>query len=189
MQFNIATIFALAGAASAAPQIQSRQTITTDDVFGLVALRSGSPVHFQSLQAQQSSFLSGLPSQNASCDVAGENFASFTLSSDGALSLYSTSAPYQEAFVDASGMGQGVWRYTTGAEPMVANGQRTAFYLDESNDLYFNNHSFIACPYLNGSYSFSVDVGSATPFGNEDCLSVSLRAVKSSTPVGCLYTS
>lgn len=187
MQSQILALLAAVGVASAAPQMAPRSTITSSDRFGLIAIRSGSDVHLQSFQASQSQIFIGLADQNATCDTESE-FASFSLSDDGSLNLYSTDAPFQTAYVDASGMGQGVFGYVTGAEPTPTNAQKTAFTLDANNDLTFNNATFLACPYTNGSYSVWVNAGVANPGGNTDCLGIVVRATVLDNPVSCTYS-
>ncbi|KAF3763394.1 putative cell wall protein [Cryphonectria parasitica EP155] len=186
MQSNMLALLSLVGAAAAAPQVKVRDTIAVGDAFGLTALRSGSPVHLQSFQAANNTFFVGLTAQGAECDTES-NFATFFLGEDASLNLYSTSAPYQQAFVDASGMGQGIIGYTTGAQP--APGSQTGFALDAYNDLTYNNLSFIACPWLNGAYTIWVDAGVANPAGNLNCTGISVRATKAETPDSCLYTA
>lgn len=181
------SLIAFLGVASAAPQFQTRSTITVGDRFSLIALRSGSDVHQSVFQAANSSIFAGLTTQGASCDSASET-ATFTLGSDGSLNLYSTDAPYQEAYVDASGMGQGIFGFTTGAQPMPKNGQRSNFTLDASDDLTFNGKSFIACPY-NNAYTIWVNSGVDNPAGNTNCTGISVQATKIENGVSCTYTS
>lgn len=187
MQSTIVALAAVFSVASAAPSMQLRSTIAAGDAFGLTALRSGSAVHLSPFQAFQSSIFAGSAAQGASCGTATET-ATFTLNEAGELGLYSTGAPVQTTYVDASGMGQGVFKYTTGAEPIGANGQRGTFALDDSDNLSFNGNSFIACPYLDDSYSIWVSSGVPNPGGNSNCTGISVRATKIDAPVSCLYT-
>lgn len=187
MNSNILSIITFLGVASAAPQLKARSTIAVGDQFGLVAIHSGTDVHLSSFQAANGSILAGLDTQGASCD-SPTNTATFTLGSDGSLNLYSTDAPYQQAFVDASGMGQGVFGYTTGAQPAPRNGQQTSFALDDSDNLQFNGNSFIACPYNEG-YTIWANAGVASPGGNQNCTAIAALAVKADTPISCTYTS
>lgn len=187
MQSKLLTLAALLGLTTAAPSLHRRNTtITPGDAFGLIALRSGSAVHFQPFQAYQGSILAGTAAQNATCDTAS-NTATFTLNDAGELGLYSTDAPFQTTYVDASGMGQGVFQYTTGAEPISRNGQRSNFTLDAYDDLSFNGAGFIACPYLD-SWTIWVDAGIANPGGNVNCTGIAVRATKIDAPVSCLYS-
>lgn len=186
MNSNILALVAFLGVASAAPQLQARSTVAVGDRFGLTAIHSGSEVHLQSFQAAKSLIATGMTFQNATCD-SSLNYATFTLGDDGSLNLYSTEAPYQKAYVDASGMGQGVFGYTTGAQPMPTNGERAEFALDASDDLTFNGAGFIACPSTDG-YSIWANTGAANPGGNTDCVGISVRATKIDAPVSCTYT-
>lgn len=195
MNSNILSLIAFLGVASAAPHMQPRSTIAAYDKFSLVALRSGSDVHQQPFQAYKSGIMAGSAAQNASCDSTS-NVATFFLGDDGnvvdgSMSLYSTDAPFQTTFVDASGMGQGVFQYTTGAQPMSKNGQRSNFTLDANNDLTFNGAGFLACPYLDDSWSIWVDTGAANPAGNSNCTGIVVRATKldDTAAVSCQYTS
>lgn len=189
MQTNILALSAILGLTTAAPSIQPREDLFANgDAFGLTALRSGSAVHFAPFQAYQSSILAGTADQGASCFPA-TNTATFTLNDAGELSLYSTDAPYQTTYVDASGMGQGVFQYTTGAQPMGKNGQRSNFTLDAYGDLTFNGKGFLACPYLDDSWTIWVDAGVSNPAGNVNCTGIAVRATVIDEPVSCLYTS
>lgn len=188
MNSNILSLIAFLGLASAAPHMQPRSTIGEYEYFGLTAIRSGSAVHLSPFQAYNSGILAGSAAQNASCD-SPSNIAAFYLADDGSMNLYSTDAPFQTTFVDASGMGQGVFQYTTGAQPMSTNGQRGNFTLDENNDLTFNGAGFLACPYLADSWSIWVDTGNANPAGNTDCVGIVARATKLDNAVSCQYTS
>lgn len=193
MNSNILSLVAFLGVASAAPHMQPRSTIAAYEQFSLTAIRSGSDIHLQPFQAYKSSIMAGSANQNASCDSAS-NVAAFYLGDDGnvvdgSMSLYSTDAPFQTTYVDASGMGQGVFQYTTGAQPMSTNGQRSNFTLDANNDLTFNGAGFIACPYLNNnSWSIWVDTGAANPAGHTDCVGIAVRATKLDDAVSCQYS-
>ncbi|GAW18691.1 hypothetical protein ANO14919_081720 [Xylariales sp. No.14919] len=209
MLANVLSLAALAGAAMASPCKPSPTTsapsystvpspsstaIAPGEPFGLMALRSASPIHFAQFGAALSSVFLNLPSQNATCDD-GENpttadYATFTLSEEGELYLYRQSATPQQLFVDRSGMGQGKLGYTTGAQPGPRNGERTAFSLDDYNDLSFNGAGFLACPNsIDGAWSVWVDAGVSSPGGNSDCLGLSARAVKiAGAANSCVYT-
>ncbi|KAI0424541.1 hypothetical protein F5Y09DRAFT_324088 [Xylaria sp. FL1042] len=211
MLTNALSLVALAGAAMASPckpstTIPSYSVTSTtsasptstvigpNEPFGLMALRSASPIHFAQFSAARSSIFLNLPSQNTTCDDGTKpttaNSATFTLSEDGGLYLYSTSAPYQQLFVDRSGMGQGVTGYTTGAQPGPRNGERTKFSVDESGYLSFNGAGFIACPNsIDGAWSIWVDAGVSNPGGNSGCLGLTALAVKiTDAPNSCSYT-
>lgn len=187
MNSNILSLIAFLGVASATPCVQPRSTIAAYEGFGLTALRSGSAVHLQPFQAYNNSIMAGSAAQGASCG-SPSNVAAFYLGEDGSMSLYSSDFPGQTTFVDVSGMGQGVFQYTTGAQPMSRNGQRNNFTLDANNDLTFNGAGFRACPYLANSWSIWVDAGVSNPGGNTNCTGIVVRATKLDDPVSCLYT-
>ncbi|KZL82972.1 cell wall protein [Colletotrichum incanum] len=159
--------------------------------FQLMALRSASPVHFSRFQAAKSSVFLQLPSQNATCDDReADDAATFYLSDDGGLYLYAASATPQQLYADRSGMGQGKFGYTTGAQPAPRNGERTGFTIDQYGDLTLEGAGFLACPNsIEGSWAIWVSAGIANPAGNTDCLGVSVRAVEVTKPNSCTYTS
>lgn len=186
MNSNILSIIAFLGVASAAPQMKARSTIAVGEQFGLTAIRSGTDVHLSSFQAADGRIFAGLTTQNASCDTP-TNTATFWLNDEGSLYL-NTDAPYQQLWVDASGMGQGIFGYTTGAQPPPRNGGRGNFTLDDSDNLTYNGNSFIACPYKEG-YAIWVNAGVDNPAGHENCTSIAVLATKADTPISCSYTS
>ncbi|KAI1658571.1 cell wall protein PhiA [Daldinia decipiens] len=177
-----------AGASTALPQAAPGAKLSPDAKFSLMALRSGSEVHFASFEAAKGSVFVKLPSQNASCDAGAADHATFYLQ-DGGLYLYAASATPQQLYADRSGMGQGKLGYTTGAQPAPSNGERTSFALDENNDLTVNGAGFLACPNsIDGAWSVWVSTGVEKPAGNQGCLGISARAVEAANPNGCLYT-
>lgn len=187
MNSNILALVAFLGVASAAPQLKTR-AIAVGDKFSLTAIHSGSAVHLSSFQAQNGRIFAGLDAQGATCDSASET-ATFYIGEDGALNLYSTDAPFQKAFVDASGMGQGVFGYTTGAQPAPTNGQQYNFTVDSSDHLNFlTSENFIACPY-NDAFTIWANAGVDNPAGNQNCTSISALATKIDAPISCTYTS
>jgi hypothetical protein len=82
----------------------SSTAIPSDAKFGLMALRSASPVHFAQFDAALSSVFLNLPAQNATCDSGEADSATFYLQ-DGGLYLYAASATPQQLYADRSGMG------------------------------------------------------------------------------------
>ncbi|KAI0456701.1 hypothetical protein F5B21DRAFT_466479 [Xylaria acuta] len=173
------------------PAGPSSTVIAPGDAFGIMALRSASPIHFAQVDAALNSIFLNLPSQNATCDGGAiANSATFSLSEDGGLYLYRRSGTPQQLFVDRSGMGQGKLGYTTGAQPGPRNGERTKFTIDEYGDISFNGAGFLACPNsIDGAWSVWVDAGFSNPGGNSDCLGFAARAVKAAgTPNSCEYT-
>ncbi|KAF5619990.1 cell wall protein [Fusarium sp. NRRL 52700] len=178
-----------AGVVSAAPKASSTPKST---YFNGLALRSASPIHFSYIQANKESFELKLKKQEASCDDGKQhNDVTFQLY-DGELWLYSVGFPGQQAYVDFSGMGQGMFGYTTGAQPMPKNAQRKGWKIDKDGILTCDGANFVACP--NGddlektSWSVWVYNSIDNPGGNKNCLPFSVKAVKVEKPVGCLYS-
>lgn len=196
MKFQILAA-AFAATAAAAPSLLTRQTNTTtigdNEAFGLVALRSGSPVHFASFSAANDGILLNLPSQNASCSINATNDATFRLS-DGALYLFTPTRITQQLYTDRSGMGQGVLQYATapnGYQP-GRNSETTGWEIDEAGDLTFDGAGLIACPgSIDGAWSVWVSAGVINPGGNSGCLGISARAVAAAPAPAvntCIYT-
>ncbi|KAF1928990.1 uncharacterized protein M421DRAFT_420221 [Didymella exigua CBS 183.55] len=193
MKFTTAAIAASAAAlVSASPcgKAPSDTEIKTGDVFSIITIRSGSDIQYGSLQAANGAFYVNTPKQNATCSE-DSNFASFRLTDAGELFLNTENTP-QQAFVDRSGMGQGVFQYTTGTAGASANSERTGFALDENNNLVFKAQTdigFQACPNAaQGGYSVWLD-DTQNPGGNSNCLGFIARTLKSPKPVTCTYTS
>ncbi|PYH99801.1 cell wall protein PhiA [Aspergillus ellipticus CBS 707.79] len=182
MQFKTLVLAASAAVtASALPAANS-----TANTFGVVSIHSGNAVQYAAFNAAKGSILAGLPHQNASCDRPKEQSATFYID-DGALFLYAASATPQEIFVDASGMGQGVIGYTTGAQS--APGERKGWAIDSNNHLQFGGKDLIACPNsIEGSWSIWADAGYANPGYNANCTGIAARVEKTSNPNSCLYT-
>jgi hypothetical protein len=173
-----------------------------NDIFRLMSLRSGSAVQYGSVQAKDGGLVINAPDQsNKTCEVNGEtivnniNYASFSLDQDdGSLYLYTDNPPLR-MFVDRSGMGQGVLRYTTGVQPIGKNQERGPFKIDGEGNLVFaagglsGDIGFQACPNAPGG-GFSVWLaGSTNPGGNSDCTPFTMKALKEDEPKKCLYTS
>jgi hypothetical protein len=186
-------------AAAAADRSPFGPKPTGNDVFRLKTVRSGSAIQYADVQAKNGGFVIGSPSQNSSCAVGGTqtilpdvNYASFSIdTSDGGLYLYTDNPPHQ-AFVDRSGMGQGVIGYTTGVQPIGKNQQRGPWKITDENNLMWGpdgDVGFQACPdALGGGYSLWL-AGAVNPGGNKDCVGVNVKAIKEDQPIKCLYTS
>jgi hypothetical protein len=173
---------------------------TGNDVFRLMTVRSGSAIQYANVQAKNGGFVIGSPSQNSSCAVGGTqtllpdiNYASFSIDTeDGGLYLYTDNPPHQ-AFVDRSGMGQGVIGYTTGVQPIGKNQQRGPWKITDENNLVWaggadGDIGFQACPdALGGGYSLWL-AGAVNPGGNKDCVGINVKAIKEDQPIKCLYT-
>lgn len=100
----LATLGAVSASALPSGQSSPCNAASPGNTFGLVAIRSGSPVQYAGFNAALSSLFAGLPSQNASCDCTDTGYATFYLN-NGGLFLYAESATPQQFFVDRSGMG------------------------------------------------------------------------------------
>ncbi|KAE8155115.1 hypothetical protein BDV25DRAFT_146593 [Aspergillus avenaceus] len=173
---SVAATAAAAPAADAAPQY-----------FGVIAIHSTSAVHNAGFKAAQNGlFAGGNREQGASCARPEEQFATFYIQ-DGELNLYDKSATPQTIFVDASGMGQGIIGYTTGAQPTPKNASRKGWAVKDSH-LQFNGKDLIACPGLEGSFGIYADAGVSNPAGNSNCISIAARVEGTTNPNGCLYT-
>lgn len=193
MKFTTAAIAASAAAIVSASPIGESTSVTainTGDVFRIMPILSGSDIQNGQVQAANGAFYVNTPKQNATCseDV---NYASFRLTAAGELYLNTPDSP-QQAYVDRSGMGQGIFRYTTGSENAGTNSERTGFALDANNNLVFKRQTeigFQACPNARqGGYSVWLDI-SQNPGGNSNCVGFVARALKEDKAVTCTYTS
>lgn len=97
----------LSGLAAAAPATTSSASApsTNPSTFQIMALRSASDIHFAIASAYKSSIFLRLPKQHASCDKKSDGYATFSLTEEGELYLYSTDNPPQKLYADRSGMG------------------------------------------------------------------------------------
>ena len=184
MQFTTALLASAAAlTASALPQAAP---VEDGKRFGVVAIRSGSPIQNLAIQAAHADLMIGADSQGAGCD-APTNSATFYLSKE-ELYLHTGGATPQKIFVDRSGMGQGNIGYITGAQPLGRNWETKGWAVSETNELKFDGTGLQACP---GSpeYGWSVWLqGLDKPGWNENCTSISNLVVKTDNPIGCWYT-
>ncbi|KAJ5899461.1 hypothetical protein N7495_004205 [Penicillium taxi] len=185
MQFkNIIVAATLAASAAALPATASGKT-----AFSVVAIDSGSGVQYKSFGATKGSLLAGLLIQGAACEglIDNINYATFYID-NGALYLYNdgTSAA-QEVYVDRSGTGQGIIKYTSDSDKVSANGELTGWAISESS-LQFGGKDLIACPNsIQGSWSIWADAGVSNPGQNKDCVGIVARVSTDSTPNSCVY--
>ncbi|MCI2435630.1 hypothetical protein KC274_14695, partial [Listeria monocytogenes] len=111
MQFTtLALTAATAATAMAAPAPQASTPNPDIVTFGVISIRSGSPVQNAGWGAMHKGLFTGAqPQEGAECyDGDAQNFATFVLNKpEGTLSLYTDGKPWQQLFVDRSGMGQG----------------------------------------------------------------------------------
>lgn len=107
MQLTTVLLSVFAAAASAAPASGSSCPAPTRK-FGIMALRSASPIHFAQASATQNKIVLSLPESklDAQCtDGKARRDAIFYLQ-DGELYLYGNKDKVQQFFVDRSGMGK-----------------------------------------------------------------------------------
>ena len=193
--FTAATLFTAASAGCVRPSATSSAapsgptTIPAGGKFGIMALRSASPIHFAQTSAESSRLYLSAPNSDAQCAGDNNGSAVFYLK-DGGLYLYTADgAPAQQLWVDASGMGQGIMGYSTGGQGIPGRASTTGFALDANNNLNFMGNGFLACPNApNGGWSIWVAAGTSNPGGNQDCLGFSARAVENSKPFTCEYS-
>ncbi|KAM0350168.1 hypothetical protein ACHAPU_003333 [Fusarium lateritium] len=175
---------------SAAPKAD---TTPKNTYFQGLALRSASPVHFNYLQANKESFELKLKNQDSSCmDGKKHNEAYLQLYGD-ELFLYASGNPRQQAYVDFSGMGQGKFGYTTGAQPAPKNASRKGWKIDKDGLLTCDGASFVACPMGDDlektSWSVWVYNSIDNPGGNKNCLPFSVKAAELKKPADCQYSA
>lgn len=158
--------------------------------FNIIALRSGSDIHFGHVSASNNGLFLNLKEQDASCDAESDGSATFVLNNT-ELDLYTGGATPQRVWADRSGMGQGVLGYITGAQPAPSrNSELTGWEIDASGNLSLDGSGLIACPSGNddGSYRVLVGTGATNPAGYSDCLGFSARTVERKSPNACWYS-
>ncbi|KAM0262178.1 hypothetical protein ACHAQJ_001923 [Trichoderma viride] len=156
--------------------------------FGIMALRSASPIHFAEVSAARSGLFLNLPLSNATCKGESSGHATFYIANE-ELSLYSCEGKTQKVFVDRSGMGQGIVGYVTGNQFLPRNGEWKGWSIDANQNLWFKNQGFVACPNsIDGSWRLWLNVGVSKPGGNEGCLGLTARTLEIKKPVSCRYT-
>ena len=179
------TIMAAAGSASAAAAPGPKQPTK----FGIMSLRSASPLHFGQVSAAQSNLFIHLPDQHAVCKGPEQSAATFYIK-DGELFLYTPDGkPAQKVFVDRSGMGQGNIGYVTGKGGLPRYAETKGWKITDEY-LSFDGAGLIGCPNsIDGAWSVWVDVGIANPGYSEGCLGFSARTIPLTKPVKCTYTN
>jgi hypothetical protein len=187
MKFTTAAIAAASAAVVAATPagVANAAPLKAGEVFQIMSLRSATPVHFGKMTASNNGFQINNPHQDASCGPEPTDYAQFVVTEDSELYLY-TANPPQQAFIDRSGMGQGIFQYTTGVQGAPRNGERKGFAFDENNYLTFDGKGFQACP--NGDAGYTVLLsGVENPAGYKNCTPFSAQALKVEKPVKCSY--
>ena len=197
MQFATLALTAASAAtgAMAAPAANPNPDLVT---FGVISIASGSKVQNAGWGAMHKGIFTGAkPQEGASCYGPEQDYATFVLNkADGTLDLRTDGKPWQQLFVDRSGMGQGVMQYTTGAEPASRNAERAGWAIDDASQhlTFGGSDAFLACP--NGlpgtadAETFRVlpYVGINSPAGYTNCTSIAARVVVATNPVDCLYS-
>ncbi|KAG9189294.1 hypothetical protein G6011_06162 [Alternaria panax] len=163
---------------------------SVNEPFRLMSLRTGTPIQFGNVQAVKGGLSINALKQDSYCTEPDVNYATFTLTPEGDLYLYTPNPPLQ-AYVDRSGMGQGALQFTTGVQPIGRNQERGPFAIDDQSNLVFaaNNGivGFQACPGT-AENGWSVWLsGVSTPAGIEGCTPFTMKALKEETPVRCNY--
>ncbi|KAF4996088.1 hypothetical protein FDECE_12584 [Fusarium decemcellulare] len=161
----------LSGLATSLPTARS----TSHGPFEVFARREDSDIHLAKISAAKSGLFLQLPKQGASCDRKSDGFATFSLTKDGELYLYST--------------GQGKVGYITGAQSPPKEAQLKGWLIDWRGDLWFERSNLVACPKSGGGWSIWLRANFPTPAGNKGCIGFSPRTVKVKKPNGCRYTS
>ncbi|KAK8011926.1 aaa family atpase protein [Apiospora arundinis] len=196
MQFTTLVLTA-ATAAMAAPQVPAGTPNPDIVTFGVISIASGSKVQNAGWGAMHKGIFTGAhPQSGASCSGGAEQeFATFVLNKPkGSLSLNTDGKPWQQLFVDRSGMGRGIMQYTTGAEPASRNAERGGWAIDEASQhlTFAGSDAFLACPTgvadAADTYSVLPYVGIDNPAGYTNCTSIAARVVVATNPVDCLYS-
>ncbi|KAL6801365.1 hypothetical protein GGI42DRAFT_43809 [Trichoderma sp. SZMC 28013] len=182
MKFQvISAISLLLSSANAAPPPAPR-------TFDVMALHSASPIHFAQLSAAKSGLFLNLPLQNATCKGKSSGHATFYIANE-ELFLYSCEGEKQRAFVDRSGMGQGIVGYVTGNQPLPQRWESKGWKVDKDKNLIFKDTGLIACPNsIDGSWRIWLGLGILEPGGSKGCLGMSARTLDNNKPVSCRYT-
>lgn len=205
----------LAAVASAAPA--PAPAAPSPNAFGIMSLRSASPIHFGSVHAAKSGILINRKNgSEAKCPAGNDNagYAIFYIK-DGGLYLYGNGkkAQTQQLYVDRSGMGtsfpfgdtqcesnanmrnqtgQGKFGYITGDQSPPRNAELKGFKVDENGYLSFKDTGFIACPGQGGpqagGWSVWVSAGVTNPGGNTGCLGFTPMTLPQDKPAKCQYS-
>ncbi|KAI5293818.1 hypothetical protein KEM52_005170 [Ascosphaera acerosa] len=188
MRLTIVTsALAFACATFASQDVCTDDGPTTSKPFNVMSIHSGSGVHYAGWAATLNRLVAGTQHQNASCDRGEDNNSATFYINDGSLYLFARSATPQEAWVDRSGMGQGIMGYTTGAQPPPRNAERKGWSIDENDHLLFGGNSFMACPGTDG-WNLWADTGNPKPGYQDDCVGIAARVLPNDNPVSCLYS-
>ncbi|CZT24598.1 uncharacterized protein RCC_10323 [Ramularia collo-cygni] len=173
MKSFIAATFVAAVAALPAPQVAT----TEQSSFGGLALRSASPIHFGSINANGLGFW--IHKNTSTYTEAGtiaeptNPYTSFTLNSEvGTLGLDTVVPGGQQVYVDYSPDGQAALKFTQiHSVNTGSNGVVTGFSIVDEN-LLFEGAGFVACPEEDAYKIYAASRGT-----NDACLGFSFRTV------------
>ncbi|KAH6632876.1 hypothetical protein F5144DRAFT_575433 [Chaetomium tenue] len=191
MQLTSAILSLFAVAASAAPASGSGKACPASTrKFGIMALRSASPIHFATVGASQNGIALNLPDNklDAQCtDGKSRKDAIFYIKNE-ELYLYGKGDVVQQFLVDRSGMGQGVVQYfTKGPTDPGGRLEVKGWAIDENDNLNFKGAGLQACPNTDGSWKIWL-TGVDKPAGQEGCLPFTGRTITTTEPVKCKYS-
>ncbi|KEY68286.1 hypothetical protein S7711_07038 [Stachybotrys chartarum IBT 7711] len=158
--------------------------------FGIMTLRSASPLHFGQVSAARSNLFIHLPDQHAQCRGGDRPTGATLYIKDQELFLLTPPGkPVQKIYVDRSGMGQGYLGYTTGQETLPRYAETRGWQVGENNILNFNGTGLIACPNsMDGAWSIWAFIGIDRPAGQEGCLGFSPMIIPDTEALKCQYT-
>ncbi|EDU49810.1 hypothetical protein PtrSN002B_005380 [Pyrenophora tritici-repentis] len=203
----LASTLALASArACPSPQPQAGEEGLDPKAFGvfrLFAIIIDGPYSQNSTVQFWKNGLSINVKQDGTCRDPSINYASFSIAASdadyqpGGLFLYGANPPIQ-AFVDRSGMGQGILKFSEGVNPSTPrNGERAPWVITKDHTLMFDNGNgatgFQACTQDQGK-TFQVWLqGVDRPAGLEDCHKFTAQVwpvdtSEAENPNQCTYT-
>ncbi|KAH6855525.1 hypothetical protein B0I37DRAFT_365091 [Chaetomium sp. MPI-CAGE-AT-0009] len=195
MQLTTTLLSFFAAAASAAPASGSGSACPAPiRKFGIMALRSASPIHFATVGASQNGIALNLPDNklDAECaDGKARRDAIFYIK-DEELYLYGKGDVVQQFLVDRSGMGQGVVRYfdKKGESPPGGRLEVKGWALDANENLNFMGNGLLACPStIDGSWNIWLSLNITEPAGQKGCLPFTGRTITIADPVKCTYSN
>ncbi|KAK3990686.1 hypothetical protein QBC44DRAFT_238479 [Cladorrhinum sp. PSN332] len=185
-----------AGAVTAAPTNGSACAVPARK-FGIMSLRSASPIHFGQVSAYRNNIVLSLPENELEAQCANgvaRRDATFYIK-DGELFLFTPKDTVQKFFTDRSGMGQGVLQYVTYAKGETwtpgRNFETKGWEIDENDNLTFKGNGLQACPWdaanpQTTKWNIWLS-GVSKPATQEGCLGFNARTITIDEPVKCTY--
>lgn len=170
-------------AAVAAQNACAAPETTEPKPFGGLALRSASPIHFLSINANGLNFwinknTSTYTPENTITPPKDPATAFFLNSEVGTISLDTTVPGGQQVYVDASAEGNGALKFTQAHSASTgSSGVATGFSIVDEN-LEFEGTSFVACPEGEAYKIYAASRASSTA---DDCLGFSFRTSQYTT--------